>query len=541
MPISKDPFSKLDFETRKRWLELAQELGWSEEKLRSHYNNLLSIQKQSEERGQDFSVDEIDDLSVCSKNIDLGIHFFKGNYSSQEFSEGVNISLSESFRSEIPQNKESLIEKEINSEEPELIDKISFDHHLNQDRKEFISTQDEENVAPYQTLKEPQDLRRNYTLITSFIILFLAVLVILDKDSVKAFLSNFQIKTEISVVTDESDELGRHSSGDPILSNDVEESQNVKRPISQELYEDPELNRLIKDALTLIDPALHQDISISIIDLSRGSNCCAYGGYQDNISRYPASIVKLFWIVMLYSMDESGLLSDESSISLEDEAEAIHESDNDAAAKILDVITGSKSSFDYFLSDEEFIKWLSERTRVNDYFETVGYGDLNVSQKTFPLQGSNVFEPKGTDLQIRAYNLDGSLASKPPVRNYLNTSQVAKLLLELSAGSNLLSEEASSHIKSLLQHDLSEDSWTNASYLGVEGFFGEYLPDGVKIYTKIGYTKSYGRQEGAIIESENGSAKYILVMFANNSFFSKPDSKYFPNVSQLIYEHMSSR
>jgi hypothetical protein len=41
-------------------------------------------------------------------------------------------------------------------------------------------------------------------------------------------------------------------------------------------------------------------LSISLVDLNQ-SECCAYAAYQDSEFRYPASIVKLFWLVVLYS------------------------------------------------------------------------------------------------------------------------------------------------------------------------------------------------------------------------------------------------
>jgi hypothetical protein len=308
---------------------------------------------------------------------------------------------------------------------------------------------------------------------------------------------------------------------------------------TKNLHQDSRLLSIINDSIKTVNEKYHQDISISIIDLSQSYTCCNYAGYQDTVQRYPASIVKLFWVVMLNSMHEAESLNVRKIISFEDELKAIHESDNEAASKILDFITMTNSSFDYFLDEEQFRQWFSNRKRVNEFFLMSGYGDLNLTQKTFPLPNLGVYDPKGSDLQIREYNLDGTLSSNPPVRNYLTTFQVAKLLYDISS-ENLLSAQSSSHIKSLLYHDQSSEAWRNTAYRGIEGFLGEYLPGTVKIYTKIGYTKSYGRQEGAIIESDDGKTRYILVVFANNSFFSEEKSKIFPEISRFIYERMSS-
>lgn len=299
---------------------------------------------------------------------------------------------------------------------------------------------------------------------------------------------------------------------------------------------EPELKLIINDSIAqFVDKKYQENISISLIDLGNTS-CCAYAGFNDSVPRYPASVVKLFWVVMLYGMYNSHALERGISITAKDELKAIHDSDNEAASRILDAITGTNSSK---VSTRDINKWISKRMEVNHYFEAAGYKDINLSQKTFPIPYLNMLEPEGNDLKIRELT-PSQYKSNSIARNYMTTFQISRLLYEIATGKSI-DNDSSFDIKNLMLHDQSREAWENVPYNAIQGFFGESLPEDVNLYTKIGYTQSFGRQEAAIIESKDGQVRYILVMFANDPAFSDSNSKVFPQVSKFIYESMLDR
>ena len=299
---------------------------------------------------------------------------------------------------------------------------------------------------------------------------------------------------------------------------------------------DPELESIINNSVSkFIDTSLHKYVSVSLIDLGN-SSCCSYAGFNDFKRRYPASLVKLFWVVMLYGRYESNDLHKGTSVSVHDEMKAIHDSDNEAASRILDAITGTTSSKNL---EGNFQEWFSKRMIVNSYFEEANYENINISQKTFPIPYLDIYEPIGNDLKIRQINLDGS-KSDSTVRNYLTTFEISRLIYEIATG-EAISNDASYDIKQLMLHKQTREAWENIPYNAIKGFLGEFLPEKVNIYTKIGYTKSFGRQEAALIESDDGKIRYVLVIFANDPVFSADDSKVFPEISRFIYESMQER
>lgn len=278
-------------------------------------------------------------------------------------------------------------------------------------------------------------------------------------------------------------------------------------------------------------------LSISLIDLT-SQECCVYAGFQDNKRRYPASLAKLFWMSMLKDLQNSSTLTPGlepvMNITAEDERKMLHESDNNSASKVLDAISGTTSS-KVSLPEDEFADWAKKRISINEHFYKKGYTDINLTQKTFPIPSLEIYEPTGPDLQLREVLID---AQKPPQRNYLTSFDVAKLLLDLAEG-KIVSQKVSFHMKQNLFQEHSSEEIRNTPYNPIVGFFGERLPDSARVFTKIGFTESDGRQEAAIIESQDQEIKFILVVFANDPFFSREDSTALPIIANFIYSQMS--
>ena len=93
---------------------------------------------------------------------------------------------------------------------------------------------------------------------------------------------------------------------------------------------------------------------------------CSYRGLE-NI--YPASIVKLFYLVAIEEWLEKGMIahSEELQRAIKD---AIVHSSNDATSLIVDVLTGTTSGPE--LPPNPFTTWKQQRNIVNRYFHSLG-------------------------------------------------------------------------------------------------------------------------------------------------------------------------
>lgn len=269
-----------------------------------------------------------------------------------------------------------------------------------------------------------------------------------------------------------------------------------------------------------------ESLSVSLINVNSGETA----EYQEEKLRYPASVVKLFWLVAIYSSFETGILQKPEQFST-DIYKMLKKSDNEAASRLLDLITNTKSGFK--LSPQEYQTWLNKRYSINNFFQKAGYGDINISQKTFPIPSENMSEPKGRDLQMRG-------ALKKPIRNKISTQQVARLMYEIFTG-RVISTEYSQNIQQWLMWDLSSSYWKNldpntGSFNPIRTFFGESLPTNIYFASKAGWT-SNTRQEVAYVS--DGRTAYILAVFGEDRAYAQ-NQRIFPQISRLVFERMTN-
>ncbi|MEM1291710.1 MAG: serine hydrolase [Cyanobacteria bacterium P01_H01_bin.162] len=298
----------------------------------------------------------------------------------------------------------------------------------------------------------------------------------------------------------------------------------------------PSLDEIIAGILDLL--AQHNQptaaVSISLVDLT--DHCCDYGHYQDQQRRYPASVVKLFWLVALYGQYDAGDLQPEVDLIADDEALMAHYSNNGASSRVLDVLTQTTSGES--LDDASLAEWSTARNTVNEYFTLANYGDVNLAHKTFPIPDLALNQRTGRDLQLAT----GEAATAVPTlteRNYLTTRETARLLYEIEMG-QAISPAYSDRIKAHLQHSTDPAVWQADSANAIEGFLGEYLPPDTQLYTKLGFTFDDGRQEAAIIATPDGQTRFILVVFANDAVYST-DTEIFPEIGRYVYDQMQRR
>lgn len=312
----------------------------------------------------------------------------------------------------------------------------------------------------------------------------------------------------------------------PPLANLV---YNVRR--QQKFRQSQQLQRIVDEVVGIAtDNGLPTPpLSITLIDMKTGE----VAGYQQQQLRYPASVVKMFWMVALYATLQEGTILDERAFTT-DLQKMIKKSDNEAASRVLDQISDAESGSE--LEAENYQAWLNKRKQVNKFFLDAGYQDINVSQKTFPIPYLNLYEPKGRDLQMRG-------DPNQPIRNKITTHHAARLLYEIMAG-QAVSPEYSQQMINLLTIDpatriqkrnLQDPNQFNP----VRGFFSQSLPDDIYFAAKAGWT-SGSRQEAAYIATQDGRTAYILVIFAEDRSYAY-DWKIFPKLSRHVFNRMTER
>ncbi len=249
-------------------------------------------------------------------------------------------------------------------------------------------------------------------------------------------------------------------------------------------------------------------IAITVIDPAEPANP-ARGSYRGDAATYPASVVKLFYLVAAHHQMETGALArtPELERALHD---MIVDSSNDATALVVDLLTGTTGGPE--LDDAALGAFLDKRNLMNRYFASLGYDKINLNQKTW-CEG-----PYGRERQALGPNREN--------RNRLTTDAVARLWYGIVTG-RAASPERTREMLNLLHRDpwvKSEDPDDQAT-----AFSGKSLPAGSQYYSKAGWT-SETRHDTAYIRLPNG-AEYILAVFTTGN---SKQADIIPFVSQMV-------
>ena len=236
-------------------------------------------------------------------------------------------------------------------------------------------------------------------------------------------------------------------------------------------------------------------LSITLIDL-RDSQHPQQASFRGNERVYPASVVKLFYLVAVHRWLEDGKIkeTDELKRAVRD---MIVDSSNEATQYVVDVLTQTTGGYE--LPPAEMKKWQEKRNGVNRYYTSLGYTNINVNQKTF------CEDAYGRE-QI-------SRGPKGENRNKLTTEATARLLSEIVMG-RAVTAQRSARMMELLKRDFSGTS-KDADDQG-HGFTGIALQgiEGARLWSKAGWT-STTRHDAAYIELPDGS-KFVLVTFTTD-------------------------
>jgi Beta-lactamase enzyme family len=212
---------------------------------------------------------------------------------------------------------------------------------------------------------------------------------------------------------------------------------------------------------------------------------------------YPASIVKLFYLVAIQEWLEKGMTK--ASIELERAMQdMIVDSSNDATSLVVDVLSGTTSGPE--LPEGPFETWQQQRNIVNRYFQSLGWPELapiNVNQKPW-CDG-----PYGRERAFVGEMYDN--------RNMLTTNATARLFHSL-VGGVAVSPSRSQLALDLLERDLAlaEVVPEGDAENQVNGFLGAGLPTGSRLWSKAGWTTQV-RHDAAFWQAPSGAASLLVV------------------------------
>lgn len=236
------------------------------------------------------------------------------------------------------------------------------------------------------------------------------------------------------------------------------------------------------------------NIAASVIDLTDPSKP-VYADFRGNERIYPASVVKMFYMVALERWLEDGLVTEtkEMERALKD---MIVDSGNESTQYLVDVLTGTSSGPE--LPEPEYREWAFKRNAMNRYFESLGYTNINVNQKT------HCEDAWGIEQQFRKYRGEN--------RNMLTTRATAQLLADIALGkvNNSLRTE---RMMDLMKRDpigvIKDAEDQNHGFTGIALRKRNLL--GVRLYSKAGWT-STSRHDAAYIETPEG-LRLVIVIF----------------------------
>ena len=260
-----------------------------------------------------------------------------------------------------------------------------------------------------------------------------------------------------------------------------------------------------------------ENLSITLIDL-RDAQHPVKASFRGNERIYPASVVKLFYLVAVHRWLEDNKIQETAELKRAVK-DMIVDSSNEATQYVVDVLT--KTTGGYELSPKEMEEWQQQRNAVNRYFSSLGYTNINVNQKTF------CEDAYGRERISRGPNGEN--------RNKLTTDATARLLQEIVTG-KAVSAARSAQMMELLKRNYAGTS-QDADDQG-HGFTGIALQgmDGVRLWSKAGWT-STTRHDAAYIELPNG-AKFVLVTFTTDH---ANEREIIPTVARVVITGVNSQ
>jgi beta-lactamase class A len=256
-------------------------------------------------------------------------------------------------------------------------------------------------------------------------------------------------------------------------------------------------------------------LAITLVDL-RGADTPVQASYRGDAPIYPASVIKLFYLVAAHRWMEDGKLQDTDELrrAMRD---MIVDSGNDPTHYIVDLLTGTTGGPE--LPADEMKEWADKRNAVNRYFTSLGYTKLNINQKPW-CEG-----PYGRERVFVGKNYEN--------RNALTTDATARLLVEIVQGRAITATRSKEMLK-LMERDPFKKIEPSAEPNQNLDFTGLALAPGVKLWSKAGWT-STTRHDAAYVELPNG-VRFVLVTFTTEH---ADEREIIPTVARKVIEGLS--
>jgi hypothetical protein len=232
--------------------------------------------------------------------------------------------------------------------------------------------------------------------------------------------------------------------------------------------------------------------------------------------RYPASVVKLLYLVAAEAWLQRQLLDDSHELRRA-LADMIRDSSNDATGLILDLLTATTSGPE--LEAEAFDRWSRQRQLVNRWFADLNWPEwpgCNACQKTW---GDG---PYGRERQAYGPQLEN--------RNRLSTDLTARVLHAVMAGA-MVSPPADARMQDLLARSLEAGERSADPDNQVDGFLGAGLPADSRLWSKAGWM-SQARHDAAYMEPAD-QAPTLLVVFSEGARCAG-DERLLPELCRLL-------
>ena len=259
-------------------------------------------------------------------------------------------------------------------------------------------------------------------------------------------------------------------------------------------------------------PRLRQDLSVTWLRYAqplrqRGASAAdaasfwrepvAGASWRGDQPRYPASVVKLLYLVAAEAWLQRRLIDDDPELRRA-LADMIRDSSNDATGLVVDLLTGTGSGPE--LPAEAFGRWSRQRQLINRWFAGLNWPEwsgCNACQKTW---GDG---PYGRERQSYGEQLEN--------RNRLSTDLTARVLHAVMAGA-MVSPPADRRMQELLARSLDAAERAADPENQVDGFLGGGLPEGAQLWSKAGWM-SQARHDAAFVELPDQSS-FLLVAFS---------------------------
>jgi hypothetical protein len=299
---------------------------------------------------------------------------------------------------------------------------------------------------------------------------------------------------------------------------------------------DPAMGQILHQLVARLEqegrPGLGEQLSITwlrysapLIGAAEGTSAEAFwaqppagAGWAGERLRYPASVVKLVYLVAAETWLQRQLIDDDPELRRA-LADMVRDSGNEATGLVVDLLSGTTSGPS--LPPERYQAWCRQRRLVNDWLSRLGWSEaegVNACQKTWA-EG-----PYGREREFYGPGLEN--------RNRLSTDFTARLLHGVVAGA-LVSPPACRRMVDLLRRSLDPAALAADPENQVDGFLGGGLPEGARLWSKAGWM-SQARHDAAYMEVD-GRQPMLLVVFSEGEVCSA-DQILLPSITAALLD-----